>query len=195
MADFVIAKGIARRRILLVDTTRAAVVGRQGGSIDLGRERVDLLLDPHTKQVSVASVVAVPIRVEGPLASPDVYPDPAETLKSAVLAPFNLANNAGGVLGAVGDLAGSVGSVIGLGGGGSKKSKAVESRCPEALAAVEAGRPWPDGAGAKSGTAKADSAPDQTEESGGVRKTLEDVGEGVGDALKGIGKSIGNIFK
>lgn len=199
VADFVISKGVARRRVLLVDTTRAAVVGRQGGSVDLGKERVDLLLDPHTKQVSVASAVAVPIRVEGPLASPSVYPDPAETLKGAVLAPLNLANKAGGVLGAVGDAAESVGSVIGLGSGSSNKSVSSESRCPEALAAVEVGRPWPGGATAKSGAAQADSAADsaadQAEESGGVRKKLEDVGEGVGDALKGIGKGIGNIFK
>ncbi len=174
------------------------MVGRKGGSIDLGRERVDLLLDPHTKQVSVASAVAVPIRVEGPLASPSVYPDPAETLKSAVLAPFNLASNAGGLLGAVGDVAGSVGSVIGL-GGGSKKSEETASRCPEALAAVEAGRPWPGAASANFGAAPADSGADSAsgtaEESSGVRKALEDVGEGVGDALESIGKGIGNIFK
>lgn len=184
--DFVIAKGVARRRVLLVDTTRAAIVGRKGGSVDLGRERVDLLLDPYTKGVSVASAVAVPIRVEGPLASPSVYPDPAETLKSAVLAPFSLADSA------VGILAGSVGSVIGLGGGSSEKSKSTASRCSEALAAVEAGRSWPDGAKAESGTAAADGS---AGESGGIRKTLEDVGEGVGDALKSIGKGIGNIFK
>jgi uncharacterized protein involved in outer membrane biogenesis len=196
VADFVVAKGVARRRVLLVDTTRAAIVGRKGGTVDLGRERVDLLLDPHTKAVSVASVVAAPIRVEGPLASPSVYPDPAETLKSAVLAPLNLVENAGGVLDALGNVAGSVGSVIGL-GGDAKKSQAASSRCPEALAAVEAGRPWPGGASAASGAVDADRADqaDQPEESGGVRKALEDVGEGVGDALKGIGRGIGNIFK
>jgi len=184
---------VALGRVLLVDTSRAAVVGRKGGRVDLGQERIDLLLDPYTKGISVASAVAVPIRIRGPLASVEVLPDPAETLKGAVMAPFNLVEKAGGgVLGAVGDAAGAVGSAVGLGGGSRQAIDAPEGPCPEALAAVESGQHWP---GAKSAAPTGDGGAAGEEEPGGVGKVLEDVGEGVGGAIDSIRKGIGNIFR
>jgi uncharacterized protein involved in outer membrane biogenesis len=53
---------------LLVDGAYSTIVG--GGTIDLGRELVDLTLTPQARQLNLN--VAVPITVRGPLASPDV---------------------------------------------------------------------------------------------------------------------------
>lgn len=53
---------------LLADGAYSTIVG--GGTIDLGRELVDLTLTPQARQLDLN--VAVPITVQGPLAAPDV---------------------------------------------------------------------------------------------------------------------------
>jgi len=69
--------GIAEARVLAVDTTHATLRGE--GRIDLRQERLDLLLTPGAKQVTLN--VAVPVRVRGTLAAPEVRPDELGTVR------------------------------------------------------------------------------------------------------------------
>ena len=83
--DYDIKDGIAEQKVFLVDTQFSTLVGE--GSIDLGKETIDLLITPKSKGVSLS--VAVPVRVGGTLASPSFTPDEAA-----------LALKVGGLLGA-----------------------------------------------------------------------------------------------
>ena len=83
--DYDIKDGIAEQKVLLIDTQFSTVVGE--GKIDLGKETIDLLITPKSKDVSLS--VAVPVRVGGTLASPSFTPDEAA-----------LALKVGGLLGA-----------------------------------------------------------------------------------------------
>ncbi|MEK0085305.1 AsmA family protein [Benzoatithermus flavus] len=60
-----VADGIARPDLVL-DTERTALIGK--GTIDLGREQLDLILAPRAKITSVD--VALPVTVQGPLVRP-----------------------------------------------------------------------------------------------------------------------------
>lgn len=71
---FDIAKGVARSRVLLLDTSRMTLVGT--GSADLGKEQLDMTLTPSPKDASLVSL-ATPILVRGSFANPSFRPDPA----------------------------------------------------------------------------------------------------------------------
>jgi len=68
-----IKDGIADQKVFLIDTQYSVLVGQ--GSIDLGKETIDLLVSPKAKGVSLN--VNVPVRIGGTLASPTVRPDEA----------------------------------------------------------------------------------------------------------------------
>ena len=71
--DYDIKDGIADQKVFLIDTQYSTLVGQ--GSIDLGKETIDLIISPKAKGVSLN--VNVPVRVGGTLASPSVRPDEA----------------------------------------------------------------------------------------------------------------------
>ena len=77
---FKVEKGIAHTDAILIDTGRVTVRGT--GSVDLRAERLDLLLTPNPKDSSLASYVAVPVRVGGTLASPSFTPDKGAIARS-----------------------------------------------------------------------------------------------------------------
>jgi hypothetical protein len=79
-ADFPIARGLATARVLLLDTVRMTVTGK--GTVDLGAERLNLLLDPKPKEPSLLSL-ATPVNVTGPLTAPVATPDPAGLAEGA----------------------------------------------------------------------------------------------------------------
>jgi len=79
-ADFAVAGGQATATALALDTERMTVTG--AGRIDLGRERLDLVLDPRPKDASLLSL-ATKLRVEGSLAAPTVRPDTLAVAKGA----------------------------------------------------------------------------------------------------------------
>jgi hypothetical protein len=64
-----VADGVAKTDKLLLDTRRLTIAG--SGALDLGTERLDLLLSPNPKQASLVSL-ANPVRVTGTLAAPNV---------------------------------------------------------------------------------------------------------------------------
>ena len=74
VADFNVKNGIARAQAFVVDTRDTVV--RVEGSIDLGRERYDLVVHPHPKDPSAFSLRS-PLLVTGPLGDPHVRPKAA----------------------------------------------------------------------------------------------------------------------
>jgi uncharacterized protein involved in outer membrane biogenesis len=72
VADFDIGKGSASSRALVFDTEDTLLVGE--GSIDLGRERVDLTTYPQPKDASPL-VFRAPLHVRGPFRDLSVRPD------------------------------------------------------------------------------------------------------------------------
>ncbi len=162
VADFAVEDGVAHRRVLLVDTDRAYILGRRGGTVSLRTESIDLLLDPFTKRTSVATLVAVPLRVSGPLASPSVTPDPRAALSDVAGLPFDVV---GSVVG------GAVGAIEGIVTGDSSGGEA--NYCAGARAAVQRGALWPEETGKGSGR-------------GGVGGAVEEGIKGIGEGIKGI---------
>jgi hypothetical protein len=74
VARFDIAGGVARTDTVLVQTEGARLA--PVGSVDLGRERYDLVLYSRSRVPSLATL-AVPLRITGPLDDPSAAPDPA----------------------------------------------------------------------------------------------------------------------
>lgn len=70
-ADFEIEAGVATARALAFDTSDTLVVGE--GKVDLGKERLDLVLRPQPKDPSPLSLRS-PLAVTGPLNDPSVRP-------------------------------------------------------------------------------------------------------------------------
>jgi uncharacterized protein involved in outer membrane biogenesis len=160
---FDIKQGIASTRGTVVDMPSATVVG--AGNIDLRDERIDMRVDPKSKNVSLAAI-AVPIRVQGPLTSPNIIPDPVATVGNTVNFATGTVNVA---------TLGIFGALTGLGEGENLGSNPCATAVNNAL------------------SAKAQQSPGQKVLQG-VGGAAEGVGEGVGSVLKGVGEGLGNLF-
>jgi len=160
---FDIKQGIATTRGTVVDTPGATVVG--AGNIDLRNERIDMRVDPKSKNVSL-SALAVPVRVTGPLASPGVAPDPVATVGNTV--DFATGTVDVATLGIFGEL-------TGLGAGDSLGSNPCATAVNNAL------------------SAKPQQSTGQKVMEG-VDGAAQDVGKGAVDVLKGVGEGLGNLF-
>lgn len=167
---FDIKKGIATTRGTVVDTPSAIVVG--AGNIDLRNERIDMRVDPKSRDVSLAAL-AVPVRVTGPLASPNVLPDPVATVGNTVDFATGSVNVA---------TLGIFGALTGIG----ENTDPGTNSCAGALGAALSG--------------KAPLSPEQKvlkgvgEAAEGIGEGAVDVLEGTGDVLKGVGEGIGDLF-
>lgn len=113
---FDIAKGIADATVLMVDSDRVTVGG--GGTVDLGRQTLDLKLVPQPKDPSLLSL-ATPILLTGPIADPTPTPD-----------PVGVARGIGGL--AAGAMIGPLGLLLPFVSSGS-----ADEPCPDAIAAAE----------------------------------------------------------
>jgi AsmA family protein len=160
--NFDIKKGIATTRGTVVETPGATVVGT--GNIDLRNERIDMRVDPKSKDLNL-STVAVPVRVSGSLASPTVLPDPVATVGNTV-------NFATGTLNVA--TLGIFGALTGLGEGKSLG----DNPCATALNSALGG--------------KSQSTGEKVLQ--GVGGAAQDIGGGAADVLKGVGEGIGNLF-
>ena len=69
VGDFVLDRGVATARSLLLDTEYMSVGST--GTIDLGRARVNMVLTPRPKEIRLLDL-AVPVSVTGPLAAPSI---------------------------------------------------------------------------------------------------------------------------
>jgi AsmA protein len=72
VADFGVAKGVMQVRALVLDTSVNTVTG--SGSIDLGRERLDLSFTPTTKVTSLVALRS-PFYLRGSFANPQLQAD------------------------------------------------------------------------------------------------------------------------
>ncbi len=161
--NFDIKQGIATTRGTVVETPGATVVGT--GNIDLRNERIDMRVDPKSKDLNL-SAIAVPVRITGPLASPNVIPDPVATVGNTVNFATGTVNVA--TLGIFGALTGLDGS-----------SDAAANPCATALNSALTAKPQK-------------STSEQVIE--GVGGAAEGVGKGAVDVLQGVGKGIGDLF-
>ncbi|NQV80853.1 MAG: AsmA family protein [Alphaproteobacteria bacterium] len=75
---FDVKQGVATSRALLLDAEFISIAGK--GSIDLGRETLNLTLTPRPKEVRLLDL-AVPVAVTGPFAKPKVVPTAGGTAK------------------------------------------------------------------------------------------------------------------
>jgi uncharacterized protein involved in outer membrane biogenesis len=96
-AIFNFTDGLGRSRTFVADTGAAVVVG--DGDINLRSETINMIFEPSAKDVSLAAV-AVPVRVNGPLADPSVGPDPVGVATKVPRTAISLADTALGLVGA-----------------------------------------------------------------------------------------------
>jgi hypothetical protein len=93
VADFTVQKGRAQVKTFVIDTTDTAISGT--GSIDLGKEAMNLKLKAHPKDPSLFAA-RTPIDIRGTFANPSVGLDPKEAAArggvaaalSAILTPL-----------------------------------------------------------------------------------------------------------
>lgn len=149
-ARFTAKSGVASTRGLIVDTPAASIFGT--GSVNLGRETIKMRFDPSAKETSLAAL-AVPVDVTGPLADPNVTPDPLGVAATAIGAASTV----------TGDVFGLLNEAIGGGNGGESGGG-----CAMALDASAHAMP-----------AKQKSAGEEILDDTG--DFIEDIGEGIGD--------------
>jgi hypothetical protein len=80
IGDFALQRGTLRGRTLLLDTDAHAVTG--GGTLDLGREQLDLRLRTDAKRPTIAAL-PTPIRIGGTLKNPAIRPELGEAAARA----------------------------------------------------------------------------------------------------------------
>lgn len=107
VADFAIVGGVMRTDSIAADATGATVRGN--GTVDLGTERLNLLLNPKAKDVALASL-AFPLRITGSLANPVFAPDKQMAAATAVRAAAGLAGLGAGKVAGV-----TAGDTVGTG--------------------------------------------------------------------------------
>jgi hypothetical protein len=120
VARFEVRNGIAVSQATVIDSQRATVVGE--GAIDLGRERIGFTVSPNVKDAGLVSLT-IPIRISVALDDPSIDLDSGKLAQDTV--------------GAVADLAESIGSIVGIGGSSGR----MRNPCVAALAAPA--RPHP----------------------------------------------------
>ncbi|MCL6609213.1 MAG: hypothetical protein K6T74_14100, partial [Geminicoccaceae bacterium] len=76
-----IRAGVVELRVAVLETARARLTGE--GRLDLGSERLDLTLLPRSRGATLS--VAVPVRVRGTLAAPEIALDQREAGRRAAL--------------------------------------------------------------------------------------------------------------
>ena len=106
VADFPVKSGVAVARRMFMDTNGMSV--NASGSINLGKETIDLLISPVAKNVSLGSF-AVPVGLTGTLAKPEFGINPAGAVVGTI---GNVGKIVGSGAGSIGDL---LGGVLGVG--------------------------------------------------------------------------------
>lgn len=157
-----LVNGTADTTVLLVDSSRAIVAGE--GTIDLGRQTLDMRLVPQPKDASLISL-ATPILLTGPVEDPTVAPDPLALAKDVGTIV------AGSALGPVGLLL----PFLSTGGG--------DQLCPQAIAVAEGRKPKESFTGTRSNN------PVDTVTDVGVGVT-QGVANGVATGVKGAAEGV-----
>ena len=187
VADFDVRKGRAKAKALVFETGGLGMIGR--GGVNLKDETIDINIDPRAKKVSLLKLTMVPVNVGGTLVNPTAFPDLGGAAIGVVTGAVSTATDIakGGVS--------ALGKLVGVGGnkepGGGSGNVDDTDYCKLALA----GRPLV--------RAKAKQPPDSSsasqlpptqpqQPSSGASTTdkmdrkLDEIGKGLGGALKGL---------
>lgn len=156
ISRFDFAGGVGTASALGLETNSLVTAG--SGTVDLGRERIDLLFKPKPKKASLASL-AFPVRLSGPLTAPTAGLDRAGVVTGVATAVGGAA------------LTGGVGALLPLMSSGTG-SVAAGGDCGAAAAAA---------AGGVSGVAGA-----VGDAAGGAAKTVGDTLESIGKGIGGL---------
>lgn len=156
ISRFDFAGGVGTASALGLETNSLVTAG--SGTVDLGRERIDLLFKPKPKKASIASL-AFPVRLSGPLTAPTAGLDRAGVVTGVATAVGGAA------------LTGGVGALLPLMSSGTG-SVAAGGDCGAAAAAA---------AGGVSGVAGA-----VGDAAGGAAKTVGDTLESIGKGIGGL---------
>lgn len=147
------SRGVGKASALALETDSLVTTG--SGTVDLGKERIDLLFKPKPKQASLVSL-AFPVRLSGPLTSPSAGLD-----RTGVVT--GVATAVGGAA-----LTGGVGALLPLMSAGSGSIASGDDCGAAAAAAKESSGIVGTVGGAAEGAAKS------------VGDTLESIGKGIG---------------
>lgn len=179
--DFDIQGGQAKAKTLVFETGGMSMIGT--GGINLKNETLDLRLDPRAKKVSLLKLAMLPLNVGGTLAEPSVLPDMGGAAIGAVTGAISTAKDiASGGLSAVG-------SLVGVGGkDGSKSTIDDTDYCIPALAgkAVVRSKQKTPQAPSSSSSSSPPPAGNQPASGSTMDKKLDNIGKGIGGALKGL---------
>lgn len=156
ISRFDFAGGVGTASALGLETNSLVTAG--SGTVDLGRERIDLLFKPKPKKASLASL-AFPVRLSGPLTAPTAGLDRAGVVTGVATAVGGAA------------LTGGVGALLPLMSSGTG-SVAAGGDCGAAAAVA---------AGGVSGVAGA-----VGDAAGGAAKTVGDTLESIGKGIGGL---------
>jgi uncharacterized protein involved in outer membrane biogenesis len=131
IGSFELENGVAANRILLFDASTFNLIAQSGGSIDLRKEVIDMIVHVHSKVVNAAKIVEGPVRIHGPLASPSVDLVPMNVAVSVTTSPLRI----------IGKLLEEVVEVVGLSSADEPESES--KLCDQAIAAQAKHQVWP----------------------------------------------------
>ena len=165
------------------------------GTVNLADETLALNIDPRAKKLSVLKLTLVPVNVGGTLAEPTVLPDLGGAAVGAVTGAVKTAKDI-----ATGITQGGVSALGGLVGLGDKNAPGGQASvddtdyCKLALAGGPVERAKPAAAGAPAAKTPAaapvpSSQPPAQKQEGTadkIDKKLDELGKGLGGALKGL---------
>ncbi|MCK5444286.1 MAG: AsmA family protein [Rhodospirillaceae bacterium] len=172
VAHFPIKSGIATAKTLLFDTNGMTVSG--SGNANLKTETLNLMLAPEAKNVSLGSF-AVPFKLTGAFSQPSFGIDPTAAVVGTI-------GNVGSIVGSgAGTIGGLLGSTLGL--GGDAKPSGDANPCIAALSGkTKATAPKP----ASKKTTTKSPVPVIEDTTKAIKNIGEDIGKGIGGAIKGI---------
>ncbi|MDO8840040.1 MAG: AsmA family protein [Parvibaculum sp.] len=156
ISRFDFSGGVGTSKALALETDSLVTTGT--GTVDLGRERIDLLFKPKPKNASLLSV-AFPVRLSGPLSAPTAGLD-RMGVATGVATAFGGAALTGGVGLLLPLMSTGAGSVAGSGDCGAAAAAAQQE------------------SGGVTGTVR--------DVGGAIGGAAEDAAKGVGDAVRGI---------
>ncbi|HEX9702393.1 MAG TPA: AsmA family protein, partial [Rhodospirillales bacterium] len=185
VVDFDVRKGKAAARTLVFETGGLSMIG--SGGIDLADETIAMNIDPRAKKLSVLKLTLVPVNVGGTLADPSVSADVGGAAVGAVTGAVKTAKDiaSGGVS--------ALGGLIGLGDKKDDAQARIDDTdyCKLALAGgpvrrvnPDAARPKPAATPAPAPTTPPAGRKDSTADK--IDKKLDEIGKGLGGALKGL---------
>jgi uncharacterized protein involved in outer membrane biogenesis len=158
VSRFNFVKGLGTSQTLVIDAESTNIQG--SGTVNLASEQIDMRLDPSPKAAAVVDI-AIPMKITGTLAAPNVAPDAAALAKKLGSSVTGVAGGLGGVAGAVtggGGLGGTAGGLLGKLTGKKEEAPPPAAAAPAANAGSPCAGPAPAATPAKAAGPAAEQA-------------------------------------